>query len=135
MALNGTSVLLLANTGTAESPTYEAVGSQRGVTFDEATAEIDVSSKNSRAKKVLPGRYSGSLSLDALYVPDDAAYAALKTAMRDGTLILVAREESDVVTETVDALITTMSSGFPDQGEATISLACTIDGFWTDLSS
>lgn len=135
MALNGTSVLLLANTGTPQSPSYAAVGSQRGVTFNEATAEIDVSSKNSRAKRVLPGRYSGDLALDSLYVPDDAAYLALKTAFRDGELILVAREESDVVTETVDALITGMSSSFPDQGEATISVSLVIDGFWTDLSS
>ena len=58
MSMNGTDVLLLVNTGTPTVPVYEAVGSQRDVTFDEATEEIDVSSKDSRAKRVLPGRYS-----------------------------------------------------------------------------
>jgi len=135
MAMNGTDVLLLVNTGTPSAPSYEVVGSQRDVTFEEATEEIDVSSKDSRAKRVLPGRYSSSLSLDALYVPTNADYQALKDAMRNGTLILVAREEDGVTTETADALITGLSEAFPDQGEATISVSLTIDGFWVELVS
>ena len=135
MALNGSDVLLLVNTGTPSVPVYEAVGSQRDVTFEESTEEIDVSSKDSRAKRVLPGRYSSSLSLDALYVPSDAAYQALKSAMRDGELILVAREEEGVTLETADALITSMSEAMPDQGESTISISLTIDGVWTTVGS
>lgn len=84
MAMNGTDILLLVNTGTPGSPVYEVVGSQRDVTFEETTDEIDVSSKDGRAKRVLPGRYSASISLDALYVPTGAAYQALKDAMRNG---------------------------------------------------
>ena len=135
MAMNGTDVLLLVNTGTAAVPVYEAVGSQRDVNFDEATEEIDVSSKDSRAKRVLPGRYSANLSLDALYVPTDDAYLALQSAMRDGDLILVAREEEETTTETATALITSLSESFPDQGEATISISLTIDGEWTEVGS
>lgn len=135
MAMNGADILLLVNTGTPLVPSYEVVGSQRDVTFDEATEEIDVSSKDSRAKRVLPGRYSSSLSLDALYVPTDAAYQALRDAMRDGELILVARQEDGVTTETADALITALSEAFPDQGEATISISLTIDGFWTEVAT
>lgn len=135
MAINGTDILLLVNTGTSETPVYEAVGSQRDVTFDESTEEIDVSSKDSRASKVLGGRYSASLSLDALYVYSDAGYTELKDAMRDGRLILVTREEEGVSIETAEALITSMSESFPDQGEATISIDMTIDGFWTELVS
>ena len=135
MAMNGTDVLLLVNTGTAAVPVYEAVGSQRDVTFDEATEEIDVSSKDSRAKRVLPGRYSSSLSLDALYVWTDDGYRALRDAMRDGELILVAREDDGTTIETANALIASLSESFPDQGEGTISIGMTIDGFWSELES
>ena len=135
MAMNGSDVLLLVNTGTAAVPTYEAVGSQRDVTFDEATEEIDVSSKDSRAKRVLAGRYSATLSLDALYVWTDDGYRSLRDAMRDGNLILVAREDDGTTIETADALITSLSESFPDQGEGTISISMTIDGFWTELES
>jgi TP901-1 family phage major tail protein len=133
--MNGTDLLLLANTGTPETPAYVAVGSQRDATIDEATATIDVSSKDSRAQRVLPGRYSGTISLDALYVPDDSAYLALQAANRDGELILIAKEISGVVVETVPAKIDTMSESFPDQAEATISIALTIDGFWEAVGS
>lgn len=135
MAMNGSDILLLVNTGTAETPAYEAVGSQRDVTFDEATEEIDVSSKDSRAARVLPGRYSASVSLDSLYVWSDDGYQALRDAMRDGELILVARQDDGVTMETADALVTSMSESFPDQGEGTISIDLTIDGFWTELVS
>jgi len=135
MAMNGSDVLLLANIGTAVVPVYQAVGSQRDVTFDEATEEIDVSSKDSRAKRVLAGRYSATLSLDALYVWTDDGYRALRDAMRDGNLILVAREDDGTTIETADALVTSLSESFPDQGEGTISISLTIDGFWTELES
>lgn len=135
MAQNGTDVLLLANTGTPSVPVYEVVGSQRDATFDEATAEIDVSSKDSRAMRVLPGRYSANVSLDALYVPTDAAYQALQSAMRDGALILIAKQDDGVVTETANALVTALSEADPDQAEATVSISLTIDGFWTEVGS
>jgi TP901-1 family phage major tail protein len=133
--MNGTDLLLLVNVGTPTVPVYQAVGSQRDVSIDEATATIDVSSKDSRAQRVLPGRYSSSISMEALFVPSDAAYQALKDANRNGDMIMVAREESGVVTETVDAKIDTMSESYPDQAEATISIAMTVDGFWTEVGS
>jgi TP901-1 family phage major tail protein len=130
MAMNGTDFVLLVNTGTEQSPSYVVVGSQRDATVDETTESIDVSSKDGRAKRVLPGRYSSTISLDALYVPDDAAYQALVTANRTGELILVAREEAEVVIETASAVVTSISGSFPDQGEATISVSLEIDGEW-----
>lgn len=135
MAMNGTDLLLLANTGTPSVPTYEAVGSQRDAEITEETDTIDISSKDSRAQRVLPGRFSGTISMDALYVPTDAAYLALRTANRDGELILVARQEDGVVTETVDAKIDSISEKFPDQDAATISVSLTIDGFWAAVGS
>lgn len=133
--MNGSDVLLLANTGTDESPTYVAVGCQRGVTFEETNEEIDMSCKDSRAKRVIAGRYTAALSMDAVYVPDNTAYLALKTALRDGELILVRREEEGVAIEEAHALITSMSSEFPDQDAATISIDMTIDDGWTEVGS
>lgn len=135
MAINGSDILLLVNTGTPAVPVYEAVGSQRDVTFDESTESIDVSSKDSRARRVLPGRYSASLSLDALYVWSDAGYRALRDAMRDGEMILVARQDDGVTVETADAVITSLSESFPDQREGEISISMDIDSFWTELVS
>jgi hypothetical protein len=135
MGFNGTNLLILANTGTTESPVYTAVGSQRDASIDEASATIDYSSKESRNQRVGHGRYSGSISLDALYVPNDAAYQALRNSLRNGTMILVAREEEDQVMETVLAKMDSLSETFPDQGEATVSMSMTIDDQWEVVGS
>lgn len=129
MAMNGTDLLILANVGTAETPSYMVVGCQRDATIEEASGTIDVSCKESRAQRVLAGRYSGTLSLDALYIPDDEAYLALRTANRAGDLILIARQEFGVVTETFEAKIDSLSQSFPDQGEATVAASFTINDF------
>lgn len=133
--LNGTDVLLLVNTGTDDTPTYTAVGSQRGVTFDQSTDEIDVSSKNSRAFRVIGGRTKYTLSLDALYVPNATCYQALRLASDNGDLIKVRREEDSVATYQAEALITSMSEEFPDQGASTIAIEMTIDNGWTELGT
>lgn len=133
--MNGSDVMLLVNTGTQQAPAYELVGCQRDVTFEETSEEIDVSCKPNRAKRVIAGRYGASISLDALYVPTDTAFQLLRAANRNGELILVAREENDVTTETANALITSMSEAFPDQAEATISISLTIDGAWVEVGS
>lgn len=135
MGMNGADLLLLVNTGTSEVPTYEVVGSQRDATLEESSDTIDFSSKDSRAQRVSPGRYSGTISLDALYVPDDAAYLKLRQANRNGDMIMIARQENDVVTETVEAKIDSMSESFPDQSDATISISLTIDAFWQEVGS
>ena len=133
--MSGTDVLLLVNTGTAVSPVYEVVGSQRGLTRDETTAEIDISSKEERAMRVLPGRYGSTMSLEALYVPDDDAFLSLQSAMRNGELILVRISEDGTEVEEADALITSLSESYPDQAEATISVSLRIDGDWVVVGS
>jgi TP901-1 family phage major tail protein len=134
--INGTDIMLLVNTGTPAVPVYEAAGSQRDATIDRNTAEIDASNKNDGADQIVAaGRRTSSISLDALYVPDDAAYQALRDAQDNGELILVAREEEGVTTETAEALITAMSESFPDQAESTISISLTISGGWTQVGT
>ena len=135
MAMNGTDFLLYVNTGTPTVPAYELVGSQRDAAVDENTAEIDVSSKDLRAGRVLGGRYSSKISLDQLYVPTDNAYVALKAAMRSGDLILVLRQENGVDVETANCLVTALGEKFPDQDAATVSISMTVDGEWTAFSS
>lgn len=132
---NGTDILLLVNTGTPTVPVYEAVASQRDVSFEETTAEIDISSKESRAWYGLPGRYKSTLSLDALYIPTDAGYLALRDAMRNGTTILIAKEDLTVTTETAEAIITSLSEALPDQAEATYNAALSITGEWTEVGT
>jgi TP901-1 family phage major tail protein len=122
MAMNGTDVLLYVD--------GVVVGSQRDVTFEESTEEIDVSSKDRRAKRVLAGRYSSTVSLEALYVPTDTAYMSLKDAMRNGDFVTIVRLEDSVALESAEAIVTSLSEAAPDQGEATVSISLTIDGDW-----
>lgn len=128
-AINGTSILLLADVG--GTPTV--VGSQRGVTFDETSDTIDVSSKESRSMRVISGRYSTTVSLEHLYVPTDLAYLALNTANRTGAFITIRRQELASDTEEASAIVTSISGDFPDQGEAVISVELQIDGDWNAL--
>jgi predicted secreted protein len=124
--MNGTDVLIWVD--------GNMVGSQRDVTFKEATAEIDVSSKDQREMRVLPGRYDSSLSLEALYVPTNTAYLALQGAMRAATFVEVVVLEDNVVTESADAIVTELSRVAPDQAAATVSISLRIDGAWVSGS-
>ena len=135
MGKNGSDILLLVNTGTDVEPVYMAVGSQRNFSREEATEEIDVSSKDGRAKRVIAGRYSSTISLEALYVPTDEGYLALRDAMRNGDLIKVRISDENTPTEEADALITSLSEEYPDQAEATVSCDLTIDGEWAEVGS
>jgi len=110
------------------------VGSQRDATIDESSDVIDISSKESRARRILPGRYSSTLSLDALYVPDSVSYTAIKTAMREGTLVNVAVMDNNINIKSASGYVTSLSEEYPDQGEATVSITIEIDGEWTELT-
>lgn len=135
MAMNGADYLVLINTGTDETPVYEVVGCQRDATIDETTAEIDASCKTARPFRGLPGRYKATLSLEGLYVPDDAAYQRLKQAMREGEFVTLVEQEAGNVTEAAQAIVTSLSRSYPDQDVATISAAFTIDGEWEALGT
>jgi len=136
MGKNGTDVMLWANTAAPPLLTYEVVGSQRDVTFNETTAEIDVSNKNDgRAFRGEPGRYKATFTFDQVYVPTDAAYLALRDAMRNGDKILVMRDYEGTPAETADAIITSLSEKMPDQDAAIVSIGGTIDGEWTEVGT
>jgi predicted secreted protein len=135
VAINGVDILLFVNTGTILSPVWEAATGQRGATFDETTDEIDASSKDSRSKRVLAGRYGSTISMDGLYVPSEATYQALVAANRNGTFILVVRQEEGVDVEQATALVTSISMDAPDNDVSTCSISLTIDGEWTPVGT
>ncbi len=127
--MNGTDILV--NVETATPGTYVAVGSQRGCTIVESTAPIDESSKDARGFVGSPGRYSCTITCNALYVSSDAAYALLQSAMRDGTNIKIELSDDGVDTENIDAICTELSHDFPDQGEGVVSATFQCSGDWT----
>jgi len=126
MGMNGADIIIYID--------GEAVGSQRDCSLDEASATVDFSSKDSRAQIVDYGRYSATLTLDALYVPTDAAYQALRDAIRNATKVEVVRVEENVVLESAQAVVTALGTKAPDQVEATVSASLTISGEWVSGS-
>ena len=62
-----------------------AVATQRDVTVDDTTAFIATSSKDARHQDGIGGRTAGTVTLDALFIYNDAGQVALKTAQRAGT--------------------------------------------------
>jgi predicted secreted protein len=127
MALNGADVLIYIGAN--------LVAGQRDVTQDETTEVIDASSKDSRNRRVLPGRYGSTLSLEALYIPDDAAYIALVAAKRAGTFVTVVVKEEGANIEQASAIISALSKNSPDQDVTTISATFEIDGAWVELGT
>jgi TP901-1 family phage major tail protein len=135
MSKNGSDLLILVNTGTPSVPTYSVVGCQRDASIERTAAEIDVSCKDGADYRGLPGRRKSTLTLDKLYVPTDDDYQALEAAYQNGELILIARQESGVVTATADAFVTSLSESFPDQDAAIVAISMTVDGGWVQAGS
>jgi hypothetical protein len=111
--------------------TYTAVGSQTQARFDEKTRAIDITNKSSRNKLFIPGEYDATVRLDHLYIPTDAAYAQLKSAMRNGTTVMVQRQEGGAALEQASAIVIQMSGDFKDKAPATIAVTMQITGAWT----
>lgn len=128
--VNGADVLVQVRTSTGPD-VYTDVGSQRNATFEETTDAIDRSSKASRNAAVLPGRYRTRVTCDALFVTGDAAAAALRTAMRNGTTVRIQRKKSGAAVEWADAVVTRFAESFPDQEASTFSAEFVVDGAWT----
>lgn len=128
--ISGTDILILVNTGTPASPTWTAHAHQRDASLDETTEYIDTSSKASRNRRGLPGRYSASLSLDGLHIYDDAAQLRLEQAMRNGDKVQVMRQRAGSDIEWAYAIIASLTRNAPDQDAATFSATFEIDDGW-----
>jgi len=114
----------------AGSGDFVTVGSQRGLTINEQTNPIDISSKERRAGIFLPGRYTTTMSLEHLYIPNSSGYAKLQNAMRDGTYVRLLRRELGADFEEANAVVTGLSGSFPDQDAAVISADFQVSGEW-----
>lgn len=111
--------------------TYSAVGSQTHAKFDERTKAIDITNKSCRNKQFIPGEYDSVVTLDHLYIPSDAAYSQLRSAMRNGAAVMLQRQESGAAFEQASAIVTQISSDFKDKAPATIAVTFQITGGWT----
>jgi hypothetical protein len=124
--INGTLVILLIDN--------QVVGHQRGMTVGETNATVDYSSKHKRHRRVGYGRYESTLSVESLYVPNASGYNMIQEASRTGVMVELIRREKGQDFETAHAVITSVSSDFPDQGEAVISVDFDIDNEWAPVT-
>jgi hypothetical protein len=129
-AIPGSGIILLVNTGTWAAPVFEPLAEQRVVDFGEGNDVIDWSSKDSRFRRIMPGRYSSDVSAGGLYVPDDPPYLALQGAMRGHELILIRRCEDGVPIEDAIALVKAISIDAPDNDVGLMAVGLVVDGWW-----
>jgi len=127
--VNGYDVLIQVQEPSG-SGNFETVASQRGVTFNETTAAIDMASKQRREYVGTPGRYNATVSMNSLYIPSSSGYTKIRTAMRSGTLVRLQRRQLGATLEAADAIVTSLSEDFPDQEAAVVSADFQITGPW-----
>lgn len=135
VGLNGADVLLYVNVGTDEVPDFQALAGQRGATRDRNAATIDISHKLDQYERFIPGRLSSTMSFDGLWVPDDAAYAALEAAYENQDTIIGRLIQDGEPWKEADGFLTNISEAFPDQDAATISANFQVSGAWRDVES
>lgn len=127
---NGTDYVLQVNTGTPGAPTWVTIGSQRDATVSDDTAEIDTSSKDSPDMEILPGRRSGTIDLEMLYVDGDTEMQLLKDAIRNSTLVQLQELVDGIAAGVASGYLTSRSESYPDQGEAVVSVTFRRTGAW-----
>lgn len=131
MAMDGKNILVLADTG---SGSYAAVAEQTGLSWESTTNLIEASSKDDGHTKWIPGKQDDTLSLEAAYVPDDAAYKAISDAKKAGDLVVLRRSESGTEVEEAAAYVTTISGDAPDNDRATVSIEFQLNESWTAVT-
>lgn len=136
MAMNGAEILLLVNVSTEETPDWKAVGEQTNLSRETTRNLIDASSKNVDHEKFIYGRLGERIELEALYVPDDTAMGALKSALENRQSVLVRRSQSaDDATgvEEATAMIESINENWPDEDVATVSVSMRLNSEWEPL--
>lgn len=110
--------------------TDTVIGSQTTFNSEERRNAIDYSSKDSLNRRVLGGRYSGTVTLDAVYVPADTAQNQVRDDIRAGNLhkITIAEDGADDVD--VQALPVSYSFQADDDDVAVLSISYEIDDQW-----
>ena len=132
MAMDGKQILALVDTG---SGTYEPMGEQTGLSWENSTNLIEVSSKDSGHTKWVAGKRDGTVSLEAFYVPNDTAYQAFKDAQKNGEPIILRRSEDGTEVEEAEAFVSTISGDAPDNDGATVSIDFQLNEDWAEVTA
>lgn len=127
-AFIGRAFLVQVNTGTEGAPVWTTVGSQRDATVTRALAIIDVSTKDSRNRRIKPGRYTVEIAFGHLYVAAAPELTALKNAVLNGTFTQVREMVAGAAGRVYGGYITGHVESFPDEGPAEVSCTFTGDG-------
>jgi len=132
-ATNGADILLYANTGTDASPSYTALGSQKGVNITESLAIEDASHKQTanQATEYIPFRYSSTASVNGFFVRSEVALVAMKSAIRNRQTIKIRASVLGTQVEEADVWISNFSHDSDDQSISTYSFDMTVNGSWT----
>ena len=131
----GFDVVIKVNTGTAGSPVWTAVASQRGATITPTADNVDVSSKESLNRIFEPGMRSWTISVEALFVGNVAAFNRLQTAFRsddnDTRKLQIMKTVDGTNKEWIYAFLSSPPEDYPYDSEATLSLEFQATGGWT----
>lgn len=133
MAFDGSDILLFVNTGTESSPSYEAAAYQRSYSQESSRDMIETTVKQDDAKTYEYGELDESLTVEGLYAPSDAAFAALQDAKDNASTILVRRSEDGSEVEEATALVENISVDAPRNDVRTFSSDLQITGKWSTV--
>lgn len=125
--VNGTDWLLWVEIATV--PTVLAM--QRDISISESNETIDFSTKDQREQVIQGGRYSSEVTLEALFIPSDAAYLELRARVRSGAVLQVRTKNDGANDEEANCVVTSLDRSYPDQGASVVSATLAISGAWS----
>jgi TP901-1 family phage major tail protein len=127
MAQSGTLVLILVE-DPASAGSYRAIGGQRGADISRTADLIDASTKDDPNTDFLPGRLNSTISMDAVYLPNDNAIADLKSAYESKTQVTIRKQDAGTAIEEAIAYVVDISESHPDNDVATYSIELQVVG-------
>lgn len=132
--IDGAAVLVLVNLGDDVTPNWTPVAEQTNLSTESTRNLIEASSKDSDHTKWIYGKQDDTVSLEALYVPNDAAFKALEDAMKNKETVVLRRTENGTDIEEATALVSTISKEWPDNDASTVSVEFQLDEPWTPIT-
>ncbi|HEY8414808.1 MAG TPA: phage tail tube protein [Thermaerobacter sp.] len=135
--LNGSAVLVLVQTGTdptSGQPIFEAVAKQTNFSDETSRELIDDSAKGDDHVSHLYGRAETSAELEAAWVPNDAAFQALRQAYLNKEDVILRRTENGTDVEEARAKIENISREFPDNDRSTVTISFQLQEHWRQVT-
>jgi predicted secreted protein len=135
MAQLGTTVILQVRTATGPD-VYTTIGGQTGLAISFERDAIDSSSKDIVDAEFLAGRRQSTISCPSLFVPNEAARAALKAAYNStsGSARIRVPAIGAEAGRQADCIITSLSEDHPDNDVSTVAVELQVTGVWTGIS-